>query len=62
MDRDLFLVVELFIISLGIYHDHGSLLQWRALNKLKEKKTSHKLVTCRFTLHLPKKIAQHDKV
>ena len=38
MDRDLFFEVELFIISLGIYHDYGSLLQWRALNKLKEKK------------------------
>jgi hypothetical protein len=41
MDRDLFFVVELFIISLGIYHDYGSLLQWRALNKLKEKKKPH---------------------
>jgi hypothetical protein len=38
MDRDLFFEVELFIISLGIYHDYGSLLQWRALKKLKEKK------------------------
>jgi hypothetical protein len=52
MDKDIFLVVELFIINLGIYHDYESLLQWRALNKFK-KKTSHKLVTCRFTLHLP---------
>jgi hypothetical protein len=38
MDKDIFLVVELFIINLGIYHDYGSLLQRRALNKLKKKK------------------------
>ena len=30
MDKDIFLVVELFIINLGIYHDYESLLQWRA--------------------------------
>jgi hypothetical protein len=38
MDKDIFLVVELFIINLGIYHDYESLLQWRALNKFKKKK------------------------
>jgi len=41
MDKDIFLVVELFIINLGIYHDYESLLQWRALNKLKKKKKPH---------------------
>jgi hypothetical protein len=46
MDRDLFLVVELFIISLVLnYHNYGTLQQWHALNNNK-KKTSHKLVTC----------------
>jgi hypothetical protein len=37
MDKDIFLVVELFIINLGIYHDYESLLQWRALNKFLKK-------------------------